>query len=309
MALALAGETGLRITGGSNYIENNPAYKPVFADLCRITAGLCAGDLRTDGADLVFEPRNPGFGVRDIAGTEFSSLSDIILFLLPVLSRCEFRSILNCKGVTHGPLCLPTSVLKETLFGLIERTGVYAGLKLNRFGFYGSGQGSAEVRVYPSETPGFRGWVPVSRCISGAKIFVAHMNREIALRQREVIQNDLGLQENRIAVIEVIDAAGYGNSVQVFMEGSLNGEQMTVVLSREMDVYDISGSIIYDLDASLDRVKDLTDECRNYIEKGIFPDVIISELLPFTALAGIEPPVSEESPLLKGTSRVIQSLL
>jgi len=309
LSLSLVCGVPLRLSDGAAFLAENPSYGPVFSEMCQVTCDLGAGSLHIEGSDITISPLKPSFGVRKIHSGEFSSLSELVLFLLPVLSRGSFRSILNLKGVTHGPLSLPTTMLKETLFGLLANTGIFASLRLSRFGFYGSGEGSAEVRVYPAEKKAADGWVPLSRSITGAKIFVAHMNREIAFQQRSVIQDELGLSENRVAIIEVMDAAGYGNSVQVFMEGSLNAEPLTVVLSREMDVYDMSGTIVFDLERSLDRVKELTDECSIFLEKGTFPETVISELLPFVALAGAELPDTPDSSLLAGTKKVIDTLL
>lgn len=309
MALAMALEIPMALEGAGDFVDANPRYLPLWQDLCRTVDSLGCGTLCREGNALIVTPGNVPWGRREICCGERSSLSEIILFLLPALSRREFRSVLECTGVTHAPGFLPTSVLKETIFSLLEGTGHYAGLQLKRFGFYGSGGGSAEVRVYPAEKAVRREWWLVENRIStGAKIFLAHMNKEIAERQKEALNDAMTLPDSRVAIIEVMDAAGYGNSVQVFMDGKMDGDPVSIVLSREIVIHDNEGNIIFDLYDSMDRVRDLAVECNDFLSQGHLPPSLLVEALPFAAIAGLPFPPSGAGDF-RGTTWVIEALL
>ena len=177
-------------------------------------------------------------------------------------------------------------------------------MTLRRFGFHGSGGGSAEARVYPREAAVApeEGEGPVS--VSGAKIFIARLDRELALREKRALAGGLGMDEDRIAVIEVLDADGYGNSIQVLTERA----GLTTVHFREMNLFSVSGDVQFGEEDFNREIDGLVGEVRR-AAAGIFPPHIARELYPYGVLSGPVPSPDGDDPALAGIRYVCGKLL
>lgn len=289
LALALMRREPVVLQNGFEFIENNYDLIPLFNDLKRIVFETGAGMIGDSGNDIIFNPEGLTFGVYNFDTDKYSSASEIELFLLPSLFRCDFRSVINYRGVTHCHLSYPTTFLKETLFSFMEYTGHYASMNLRRFGFYGSGGGSAESRIYPAE-PACRGDV-FSSCekrIEGVRVYLAKMNMELAAREKDFIMKNTGLDERRIQVMEVVDADGYGNSIQVYVRCG----DVIVILSRDMEIYNSAGDFVFDEEKYYITLSGLMSETEKLVRFNKFPGYLSDELLPYHLMSGS--PVPDE---------------
>ena len=231
LSLALMKREPVVIKNGFAFIEKNFDFVPLFNDIKRIVFETGAGMLGDSGDDILFNPEGLFYGTYNIGTDKFSSISEIELFLMPSLFYNEFRSAVNYTGVTHSHISYPTTFLKETIFSFLESTGHYASLNLKRFGFYGSGGGAAESKIYPAEAKKCSNlFSSAEPKIEGVRIFMAKMNMDMAGREKEFIIKNTGVDENRVQIMEIVDADGYGNSIHVYVKfGEVN-----VILSRDM---------------------------------------------------------------------------
>jgi RNA 3'-terminal phosphate cyclase len=256
---------------------------PVYSDLKRIVIETGSGILTEMEGDIAFRPEHPGQGTFHISAGEFTPLSEIELFFLPYLFKEDFRSVINFHGVTHSHLSYSTSFLKETFFAFLEKTGHYASMNLKRFGFYGSGGGIAESRIYPAEPyPADNIFQFKNKRIEGVKILVAGMNMEIASREQEFIKRNIAVDESRIATLEIADANGFGNSIQVH----ISCDDINFILSRDMEFYNSSGDFIFDESSYYKSLADLAEKCSSFLKSDTIPMSIQSEILPYLYITG-----------------------
>jgi len=285
LSLALLKREPVIIKGAYEFIEKNYDFVPLYNDLKRLAFDIGAGMLSDSGSDIVFNPESVLYGTFNFETDKFSAISEVELFLMPSLFYSEFRSVINYSGVTHCHLSYPTTFLKETLFSFLEKTGHYASLNLKRFGFYGSGGGSAVSRIYPAE--------PV-KCgnlfsfagpeIEGVRIFMANM--EMAGREKEFIVKNLGLDENKIQIMEIVDADGYGNSIHVYVKcGDVN-----VILFRDMELYNSAGDFVFEESKYYTTLTGLLQETERLVKIKKLPEQLADEILPYLILSGSEIP-------------------
>lgn len=289
MALSLSllkGEPVL-VKNGFEFIENNYDLAPLYSDLKKTVFDTGAGMLNESGPDIMFYPEGLAGGTYDIQTDKYSSISEIELFLMPSLFYKGFRSVINYTGVTHCHLSYPTTFLKETLFSFLEKTGHYASLNLKRFGFYGSGGGLAESRIYPAEPVRNGNILSFEGCrIEGVRIFMAKMNMEMAGREKEFIIKNAGVDESRVQIMEIIDADGYGNSIQVYVKcGGVN-----VILSGDMEIYNSAGDFIFEESRYYKTLSGLLGDAERLVKLKALPVYLTDELVPYLFLSGSDIP-------------------
>lgn len=287
LSLALMKREPVVIKNGYAFIENNFDLIPLFNDIKRIVSETGAGMLGESGDDIIFNPDGLFYGTYNFETDKFSSISEIELFLMPSLFYHEFRSALNFTGVTHSHLSYPTTFIKETLLAFLESTGHYASLNLKRFGFYGSGGGAAESKIYPAEPKKcgnlFESAAPE---IEGVRIFMAKMNMEMAGREKEFIIKNTGIDENRVQIMEIIDADGYGNSIHVYVKcGGVN-----VILSRGMEIYNSAGDFVFEESRYYTTLTGLLHDTERLVKLKTLPVYLMDEVLPYLILSGSEVP-------------------
>jgi hypothetical protein len=275
------------IKNGFEFIAKNYDLVPLFNDLKRVVFDTGSGMLSDSEDDIVFNPEGITYGNYNFESDKFSSISEIELFLLPSLLYSEFRSVINYTGVTHCGHSYPTTFLKETLFSFLEITGHYASLNLKRFGFYGSGGGSAESKIYPAEPKKCGNIFSLTAPeIEGVRIFMAKMNMEMAGREKEFIIKNAGVEENRVQIMEVVDADGYGNSIQVYVKyGGIN-----VILSRDMEIYNSAGDFIFDESKYYTTLTGLIRETESVVKSKMLPGYLTDEVLPYLVMSGSDIP-------------------
>ncbi len=270
------------IKNGFVFVEKNYDIIPLFNDLKKTVFDTGAGMLSDSGNDIVFNPEGLLYGNYSFETDKYSSISELELFLLPSLLYNEFRSVINYTGVTHSHLSYPTTFIKETLFGLLESTGHYASLNLKRFGFYGSGGGVAESRIYPAEAKKCENLFSFSENrIEGVRIFMAKMNMEMAGREKEFIINNTGIDENRVQIMEIVDADGYGNSIHVYVKCGENN----IILSRDMELYNSAGDFVFEESRYYTTLSGLLSDVERLVKLNTLPSYLIDEVLPYLFLS------------------------
>lgn len=283
LSLALMKGEPVVLRNSWSFIEKNFDYLPVYDVIKRFMFETGCGMLADSGDDLQFIPEGLRYGEYHIDTGKFTPLSEIELLLLPSLFRQEFRSVINYSGVTHSHISYPTVFLKESLFSLLEKMGFYASMNLKRFGFYGSGGGSAESRIYPAEVKScddifFFG----EKRIEGARVFMAGMNMEMAKKEKEFMMRSLKLEDNKVQIMEVVDADGMGNSIQVYVEcGGIH-----TIISRDMAIYNSAGDIVFDEAKYYASISALVSETERFIKTDYIPAEIITEVIPYIIMSG-----------------------
>jgi RNA 3'-terminal phosphate cyclase len=284
LSLALLGKKPVAISGGGAFLEAAPAYRPLFDDAVRTLASLGAGRLALEGGSIVYEPGAVAPGRHRIESGPFSSAVELLLLLAPALFHCGFRSVLECSGVTHSPHSCPTAWVREDLLARLERLGFCGSLALKRFGFYGSGGGSLESRLYPREKAAAAAPAGGPGRVTGARIFIARLNTELAEQEKLMLADRLGLEPGAIAIIEVVDASGAGNSIQVFIDSG----GVPSVVYREMWLYDEGGAIVFSEEALAEGIAGITAETEALVHDGLLPERTVRELIPYLLIAGVE---------------------
>jgi hypothetical protein len=195
--------------------------------------------------------------------------------------------VINYAGVTHSHLSYPTTFVKETLLSFLESTGHYASLNLKRFGFYGSGGGAAESRIYPAEPKKCGNLFSFTDCgIEGVKIFMAKMNMEMAGREKEFIIKNTGIDERKVQIMEIVDADGYGNSIHIYAKCN----DVNVILSRDMEVYNSAGDFVFEESRYYSILTGLLSDVERVVKLKKLPVYLIDEVIPYLFLSGSEIP-------------------
>ncbi len=305
LSLSLLKNVPITIGGGAAFIAGNPGFRPILDDMARMSDEFGAGRLRLDAGSIVFEPRPLAPGRYRFDSDHVSSAVELLLFLMPALFHGDFRSILELGGVTHSPLSCPTSFVKETLLAALERMGLYGSLTLQRFGFHASGGGAMESRLYPREKDA--GAVlsgAKTPALGGVKIFISRLDTGLAEIEKGMIAESLGLNAERIAIIEVMESDGPGNGIQVFAEYC----GLPVVLFREMALYDRNGELSFSEEALRCEIAGLAGDARLLME-GTLPERVVRELHPYYAMSGTVPAPGGESPGAAMTRELCEKLL
>lgn len=287
LSLALMKGEPVVLRNANSFIEKNFDYHPFYETIKRFMLETGCGMLADSGDDLQFMPEGVRYGEYLVDTGKFTPLSEIELLLMPTLFNQEFRSVLHYSGVTHSHLSYPTVFLKEGLFALLEKMGFYASMNLKRFGFYGSGGGSAESRIYPAEIKPCEDILSFGeRRIEGARVFMAGMNMDMAKKEKEFLMRSLKLEDNKVQIMEVVDADGMGNSIQVYVECG----GMHIIISRDMAIYNSAGDIVFDEAKYYSSISALVTETERFVKTDYIPVEIISELVPYIIMSGLAVP-------------------
>ena len=202
----------------------------------------------------------------------------------------EFRTVLNITGVTHPVEYYPTHFINETLFSLLERMGLYAGIVLKRYGFHGTGGGRVEARVYPRGN-----LVPVDLTMQErielrrARIIFSGPAIGFAEKMKSLIKSDLGLDVNAISIIEVLDCDGMGISALLYLD-SLNGlfpSPVQYIIPYGAEVYNSFGDLVFDEGESLEKLKEKIEYAKLSMDRNIVPEQVFREAALYMYLAGV----------------------
>lgn len=283
LSLAIALGRPVTLCGALDFFSGAAGCRPLMSDIEDFITGFGLGDFSVDGGDLVFCPKAARYGTFEFSSGEYSSAVEIALLMLPSLAMCDFRSRLVLRGVTHSPLSHTTSLLKETLFELYGRAGLFASCSLRRFGMYGSGGGEMEVRVYPLEPTGADIAVRCSGAEPfGARVYVSGLDTEFAHRQREALARELGIPDSAASLMQVMDADGPGNVLEAYLRAG----DLPLVLARAIGVVDHEGRRIFSTEQALLQAIDIAEEARSLAGADALPEPLLRELALLPAFAG-----------------------
>jgi len=264
-----------------------------------------AGRIALDDTSITYVPNPLKPGRFGFETGRFSSAVEILLFMMPALFRGSFRSVLELKGVTHSPFSCPTAFVKETLLPAMEGLGFFGSLTLKRFGFYGSGGGELESRLYPGEKGSGGAFAECAGAsINGIKIIISHLDTALAELEKSMLMERLGLDQSRTAIIEVMESDGSGNTVMVFAECG----GVRVVLFREMRLFDENGEIILNEDALRCELAGIESEAKA-LKRGVLPERVIREMCPYFIFSGSGNVPAGETPAAAMTRKLCEKFI
>lgn len=282
-ALALSLERGLsvRLAGGAALADGDPALAVLLGGLEAVIGAAGLGRLARDGDDILYWPKGVTRNSMNLDAGPLAPATEVVLFLMPALFGRSFRCAVTIHGATHGGAAPPTSFLKECLLPALEPGGRYAGLALKRYGFYGSGGGTLEARVYPREGREERPPVPRGerRIVAGRVIF-SGLDTATAGGQKEMLATGLGGAP--VSILEVQDAEGRGNVVEVALD--LGG--VPAVVYRNIAVDAPEGGLAYDPGAAAAAIEELSAEARALVSGTGLPLTLARELAVYGIDAG-----------------------
>jgi RNA 3'-terminal phosphate cyclase len=282
LSLSLLSGRAFTYRGALAFVNANPPFSAYLSDFEQLFRDRDLGAFRVEGDDISFIPKPVRFGVMNIPVNPYSSAVEMTLLLAPALFRREFRSKLLFSGVTHSPLSPGTSWMKESFLAVLEKMGLYASCSLRRFGFYGSGGGALEARVYPAEdrcaviaTSG-----PIA--ITGARVCIAHLDASIAREEKEALCAELTLDPSRAGILEVRDCDGAWNHAEVYL--LMDG--IPLVVSEAVPVYDFDGKNRFSEEGAAQAMRVLARRVRETVDAGRLPDNLVREIVPYAMMTG-----------------------
>ena len=282
LSLSLLSGRAFTYRGALAFVNANPPFSAYLSDFEQLFRDRDLGSFRVEGDDISFSPRAVRFGVMDIPVNPYSSAVEMTLLLAPALFRREFRSKLLFSGVTHSTLSPGTSWMKESFLAVLEKMGLYASCSLRRFGFYGSGGGALEARIYPAED---RRAVIAARgdiAVTGARVCIAHLDASIAREEKEMLSADLALDPSRAGILEVRDCDGAWNHAEVYLV--MDG--VPLVVSETVPVYDFDGKNRFSNEGTAQSMKDLARRVRETVAAGRLPEDLAREIIPYAMMTG-----------------------
>ena len=115
---------------------------------------------------------------------------------------------------------------------------------------------------------------------------MAKMNMEMAGREKDFIIKNTGIDENRVQIMEIVDADGYGNSIHVYVKcGGVN-----VILSRDMEIYNSAGDFVFEESRYYTTLTGLLSDVERIVKLKTPPEYLTDEVLPYLFLSGSEIP-------------------
>jgi hypothetical protein len=213
-----------------------------------------------------------------------------VLFAAPLLFNRKQRTLLNLTGVTHPSVSFSTNQLQDTLFSLFQEQGLYAGAVLKRYGFQGSGEGAAEVRIYPAEKTGseFDPRLEACEARDGGIVFSGPYMKDAA-EIRDILTGENALDENSVRILEVQNAAGEGFYLYMVLSVKPAGSQneIPLVLSGAVDTR--RGREYFDTECYR-RLAQLMNSARALHEERLLPVNLVREVMVYSLFAeGIVP--------------------
>jgi RNA 3'-terminal phosphate cyclase (ATP) len=289
LALSLLTGRGVEIGEGISFLENHPEYQPLMRDFIEIAEQYNWGELLVTSDAITFTPGTIEYGNYELMTNPYSSASELILLLLPSLTSLSFRSYVKVSGVTHSSISYPTNFINETLFALLENIGIYSSISLKRFGFYGSGGGGIESKVYPLERMDgasidamlYPEKLPE---IIGGRVYISGMSMDIANHERGLLSSGIGIDDKGVSIIEVRDSDGMGNVMQLLVQFDI----LPVVFSRVIDPYNYAGDFTFQDRDIHGEVDDFLNEVKVFLRDRSLPEYLLRELVPFLWIAGID---------------------
>jgi len=229
---------------------------------------------------ITLKPHKMQSFTATIALHPYCPIADIFLCMAPALIKNEVQSDILFHGVTHSQFSHSTGFIRYGLAPLLQQFGCYLYSATKKFGFY-SATGTAAAKVYPAIHKHAGAIVTINR-ITGVKIYIANINQEFALYQKQKLAQKLSLSDDTIHIVQIVNVTNHGNAVDVFFIS----DTIPGMLSFTLPLYDANGNFIFE-DSMMDTfIEQVSKECQKYYD--YLPLPIIEEALPFIVSAGYE---------------------
>ncbi|WP_158753792.1 RNA 3'-terminal phosphate cyclase [Dyella sp. S184] len=247
--------------------------------LTAVEAARQVSDATITGADLgsqtlTFVPQAVRAGDFHFPIGTAGSTTLVLQTVLPALCRADKASTIRLEGGTHNPLAPPADFLIHTFAPVLEKMGVIADIRLDRYGFYPAGGGVIHAHIKPAETLRplhllERGEL---RSVS-ATALISSINVSVAERELKVVARRLSLADGALKLHEIRPALGPGNALIIRVESEHVVETFTTFGERGVSAEQVAERVC--------------DEAQAYLKTGVAigPYMADQLLLPF-ALAG-----------------------
>ncbi len=184
----------------------------------RVGRAVVEGDT-LGSQELSFAPQGIAPGRYRLAVGTAGSCTLVLQTVLPALMAASGSSEVHLEGGTHNPFAPTFDFLAKVFLPLIRRIGPQISATMERPGFFPAGGGIVKVLIKPaaSLTPvdlKERGEI---RCRT-ARAIVARLPRNIAERELQVVQDELGWDKHSLRVEEVRNSRGPGNVLMLEIE-------------------------------------------------------------------------------------------
>lgn len=290
ISLSLATNKQCRIKDALTFLNAHQHFTAVLSDFEEFFCNHNFGIFSIEGNDVLFFPKPLRFGTYHISINPYSSAIEMMLLLMPTLFFQDFRSKLFFSGVTHAPYSYGTTWLKESFLTFLEHIGFYASCTLRRFGFYGSGGGFIEAKVFPHEkkTVSFEISHQTRKSIRAARIYIAHLENSIAMHEKELLCQLLHIDENQVGILEICDCDGAANHVEIYC----SIENFPIIFSEALPTYDFTGKFIFSKNQVPFYIQQIVQKAQHFIANPQLPFEIERELALYDAFTEIPYPLT-----------------
>jgi RNA 3'-terminal phosphate cyclase (ATP) len=206
--------------------------------LTAVEAARQVSDATITGADLgsqtlTFVPQAVRAGDFHFPIGTAGSTTLVLQTVLPALCRADKASTIRLEGGTHNPLAPSADFLIHTFAPVLEKMGVIADIRLDRYGFYPAGGGVIHAHIKPAETLRplhllERGEL---RSVS-ATALISSINVSVAERELKVVERRLSLADGALKLHEIRPALGPGNALIIRVESQHVVETFTTFGER-----------------------------------------------------------------------------
>ena len=178
---------------------------------CAIGGTECE-ELAVGASALSFNPGKVKPGEHHFAVGTAGSTSLVLQTVLPPLMLAEAPSRLVLEGGTHNIYAPPFDFIERVFLPILNRMGPQVNARLARHGFYPAGGGRIEVEIEPC-----RSLTRIDLLERGARVdvearvLIAALPGEIAVRELEAVAKILGWPEERRGIEQLPDRTGPGN--------------------------------------------------------------------------------------------------
>ncbi|HNV47842.1 MAG TPA: RNA 3'-terminal phosphate cyclase [Spirochaetota bacterium] len=287
IALSLAMRKPVTLPGAARVLDDTPHARALIGDIETFLSCAGCGSIAVEEDAIIFRPETIPGGRYRIASGPCASAVELLLAMAPALSMRDFQSRLTIRGVTHASQSHPTVFLNETLFQFTDALGFPFFSALVRYGFFGTGNGSLDAKIYPrTHTNDFSRFDEAvcspTLALAGARITVSKLPGDIAREEKRILSEGFGTPDERVSIIEVMDAAGPGHSVNAYLHSAIGA----IVVTDTFDFFDATGERIVDPARLGFDLQPFVDSVRAIIDTQRLPDFLLRELVPYCIIAG-----------------------
>ena len=207
----------------------------------KLISGAQAKGDEIGSSELAFEPSGcrPGEYAIDIGTAGSTSL--VLQTVVPALLFAGGESEITLTGGTHVPMSPPFDYLAEVYGPALERLGLDARFRIEKYGFYPKGGGKVQAHVRPAE--GVRPLVASGRGglvrLSGVSA-VGNLPDSIARRQKDALTETLRAASNVEADVRVESVPTPGTGTFMFLlaeyEGAVAGFSSIGIRGKRAEV-------------------------------------------------------------------------